>query len=325
MKIERRSFISLASAAAIAPVLPRAAKAQAYPARPVRVMVGFSAGGATDIVARLIGKYLSDRLGQPFVVENRVGAGGNIATEFVTRAPPDGHTLLVAGLNDAVNVSLYEKLNFNFIRDISPIVNVISQPLVLVVHPSIPAKSVPEFIAYAKSNPGKIGMASPGNGTPPHLAGELFKMKTGIDMLHVPYRGGAPAVTDLLAGRVQAIFISELLSLQHIKAGTLQPIAVTSMVRSASLPDIPTVAEFIPEFEASFWAGIGAPYGTPSEEVEALNKGINAALNDADVKKRFVDIGGIATGGTPAAFRKFIVSETEKWRAVIEFAKIKKI
>jgi tripartite-type tricarboxylate transporter receptor subunit TctC len=323
MTIQRRRFLSMATAAAVMPALPQFARAQAYPARPVRLIVGFAAGGATDIAARLIGKYLSDRLGQPFVIENRVGAGGNIATEAVTRAAPDGYTLLMAGLNDAVNATLYEKLSFNFIRDIAPVATVIQQPLVMVVHPSVPAKTVPEFIAYAKQNSGKINMASPGTGTPPHLAGELFKMKTGIDMLHVPYRGGAPAVTDLLAGRVQVIFISELLSLPHIKAGTLRAIAETSTTRSPALPDIPTVSEFIPGFEASFWTGIGTPHNTPTEAVEILNKEINAALKDADMKKRFAEIGGIGMGGTPAQFKQFLVDETEKWRAVIKFAKIK--
>ena len=305
------------------PALPQFARAQAFPTRPVRLVVGFAAGGATDIAARLIGKYLSDRLGQPFVIENRVGAGGNIATETVTRAAPDGYTLLMAGLNDAVNASLYEKLSFNFIRDIAPVATVIQQPLVMVVHPSVPAKTVPEFIAYAKQNPNKITMASPGTGTPPHLAGELFKMKTGIDMLHVPYRGGTPAATDLIAGRVQFIFISELLSLPHIKAGTLRALAETSTVRSTALPDTPTVSEFLPGYEASFWTGIGAPHNTPAEAVEILNKKINAALKDGDMKKQFADIGGIGKGGTPAEFTQFLVDETEKWRTVIKFAKIK--
>lgn len=323
MTIQRRRFLSVATAAAFMPTLPQFARAQTYPRQPVRVVVGFAAGGATDIVARLIGRYLSDRLGQPFVIENRVGAGGNIATEAVTRAAPDGYTLLMAGLNDAVNASLYEKLSFNFISDIAPVATVIQQPLVMVVHPSVPAKTVPEFIAYAKQNPGKINMASPGTGTPPHLAGELFKMKTGIDMLHVPYRGGAPAVTDLLAGRAQVIFISELLSLPHIKAGTLRALAETSTARSAALPDIPTVGEFLPGYEASFWTGIGAPHNTPVEAVEILNKNINAALKDADMKNRFADIGGIGMGGTTADFKQFLISETEKWREVIKFAKIK--
>ena len=323
MIIQRRQFLSLATATAITPVFSQLAKAQSYPTRPVHLIVGFSAGGATDVAARLIGKYLEDRLGQPFVVENRVGAGGNVATEAVIRATPDGYTLLMTGLNDAVNASLYEQLNFNFIRDIMPIVDLISQPLVMVVHPSVSAKTVPEFIAYAKQNPGTINMASPGNGTPPHLAGELFKMKAGIDLLHIPYRGGAPAVTDLLAGRVQVIFISELLSLQHIQAGTLRALAVTSASRSTALPDIPTVSEFIPGYEASFWAGIGAPRNTPAEAVDIINKGANAALNDSDIKARFADIGGIGTGGAPADFEQFIASETDKWREVIKFANIK--
>ena len=322
MTIKRRDFLSLAAAVAVTPILPRYASAQAYPARPVRLVVGFAAGGATDIAARLIGKYLSDRLGQPFIVENRVGAGGNIATEAVTRAVPDGYTLLMAGLNDAVNASLYEKLNFDFIHDIAPVATLVRQPLVMVVHPSVPAKTVAEFIAYAKQNPGKINMASPGNGTPPHLAGELFKMKTGVDMLHVPYRGGAPAVTDLLAGRVQVIFISELLSLPHITAGTLRALATTSTARSAALPGVPTLADSIPDFEASFWVGIGAPRETSTDAIGIINKSVNAALNEPDIKARFADIGGIGMGGTPAEFKQFLADETEKWRAVIKFAKI---
>lgn len=323
MTIQRRQFLRLASAVALAPALPNFAMAQAYPTQPVRLVVGFAAGGATDLAARLIGQHLSERLGQPFIVENRVGAGGNIATEAVIRAAPDGYTLLMAGLNDAVNASLYETLSFNFIRDITPIATVIQQPLVMVVHPSVPAKNVPEFIDYAKQNPGKINMASPGTGTPPHLAGELFKMKTGVDMFHVPYRGGAPAVTDLIAGRVQVIFISELLSLPHIKAGTLRALAETSTVRSTTLPDIPTVSEFLPGYEASFWTGIGTPQNTPNEVVEVLNKSINAALKDTDMQKRFAAIGGIGMGGTSAEFKQLLVDETEKWRAVIKFAKIK--
>lgn len=325
MPTDRRHFMSLATAAAITPFLSRVAYAEAYPGRPVHLIVGFSAGGATDIAARLIGKSLADRLAQPFVIENRVGAGGNIATEAVTRAAPDGYTLLMAGLNDAVNASLYGKLNFNFIRDITPVVNLISQPLVMVVHPSVPARTVPEFIAHAKQNPGKLNMGSPGTGTPPHLAGELFKMKTGIDFLHVPYRGGAPAMTDLLAGRVQFMFISELLSLQHIKAGALRALAVTSPTRSTNLPDTPTVSEFIPGYEASFWAGIGAPQNTPDEIVKIINKNVNVALNDPEMKTRFAEIGGVGTGGSPADFQRFIASETDKWREVIKFAKIKQL
>ena len=304
------------------PAFPQFGRAQAYPSRPIRLVVGFAAGGATDIAARLVGKYLSERLGQPVVVENRVGAGGNIATETVTRAEPDGYTLLMAGLNDAVNASLYEKLTFNFIRDIAPVAALIRQPLVMVVHPSVPVTTVPEFIAYAKQNPGKINMASPGNGTPPHLAGELFKMKAGVDMLHVPYRGGAPAVTDLIGGRVQVIFISELLSLPHIKAGTLRALAATSTARSIALPDIPTVSEYLPGYEASFWAGIGAPRNTPAAIVDIINKEVSAALKDPDMKNRFAEMGGVGMGGTPANFQALLVDETEKWREVIKFAKI---
>jgi tripartite-type tricarboxylate transporter receptor subunit TctC len=323
MKMRRRQFISLATAAAVMPTLPHFARAQFYPTQPVRLVVGFAAGGATDIAARVIGKYLSDSLGQPFVVENRTGAGGNIATEAVARAAPDGRTFLMAGLNDAVNASLYEKLSFDFIRDITPVAAVIRQPLVMVVHPSVPAMTVPEFIAYAKQNPGKINMASPGDGTPPHLAGELFKMKAGVDMLHVPYRGGAPAVADLIAGRVQVILISEILSLPHIKTGALRALAQTSTVRSIALPNISTVSEYLPGYDASFWAGIGAPRNTPTEVVEIINNKVNDAINDPDMRIRFAEIGGIAMGGTPADFKQFLVSETEKWRAVIKFAKIR--
>lgn len=325
MTIQRRRFISLSAATAVTPLLTRFARSETYPSRQVRIVVGFAAGGATDVIARIAGNYLSDHLGQPFVVENRTGAGGNIATESVVRAAPDGYTLLMAGLNDAVNASLYANLKFNFIRDISLITNLISQPLVMAVHPSVPARTVPEFIAYAKQNPGKIDMASAGIGTQPHLAGELFKMKTGVDLLHVPYRGGAPAVTDLIAGRVQVIFISELLSLQHIKAGALRALAVTSTTRSAAQPDVPALAEFIPGYEASFWAGLGTPRGTPADIVDLIGKTANAALGDADVKRRFAEIGGVATGGSPADFRTFFAGEADKWREVIEFAKIKKL
>lgn len=319
----RRRFLSLAATVAALPALSQLAKAQSYPTRPVRLIVGFAAGGATDIAARLIAQWLSDHLGQRFVVENRVGAGGNIATEAVTRAAADGYTLLMTGLWDAVNVSLYKKLNFNFIRDITPVAFVIEQSLVMVVHPSVPANSVPEFIAYAKANPGKINMGSPGIGTPPHLAGELFKKMAGINMVHVPYRGGAPAMTDLLAGRVQVMFISELLSLPHIKAGKLRALAETAATRSGALPEIPTVSEFLPGYEASFWTGIAAPKNTPSNVIEIVNAQVNAALNDPGMKRRFAEIGGAGVAGSPADFGKRIVAETEKWRAVIKFANVK--
>jgi tripartite-type tricarboxylate transporter receptor subunit TctC len=323
MKFTRRRILSLAAGVAPLLSLPRLVAAKdSYPARPVQLVVGFAAGGATDIAARLIGRRLSERLGQPFLVENRVGAGGNIATETVTRAAPDGYTLLMAGLNDAANATLYENLNFNFIRDITPVASVVQQPLVMVVHPSVPANTVPEFIAYAKANPGKINMASPGNGTPPHLAGELFKKMTGVDMLHVPYRGGAPAMTDMLAGRVQIIFISELLCLPHVKTGALRALAETAATRLPALPDVPTVSEFLPGYEASFWVGIGAPRNTPAEVIDIINKEVNIALADPGMKKGFADIGGIGLPGAPADFKKLMVDETDKWRDVIKFAKI---
>jgi len=323
MKLLRRKFLSLAAAAAALPAVSQIARAQIYPSRPVRLIVGFAAGGATDIAARLIGRWLSERLGQPFIIENRIGAGGNIATEAVARATPDGNTLLLAGLHDAVNATLYEKLNFNFIRDIAPVATLIRQPLVMVVHPSVPAKTVAEFTAYAKANPGKISVASAGNGTPPHLAGELFKMMAGVDMLHVPYRGGAPAMTDLIGGRVELLFISELLCIEHIKAGKLRALAVTATTRSDALPDIPMVNEFLPGYEASFWAGIAAPQNTPAEVIDKINKEVNAALNDSEIKVRFAEMGGVGLAGSPADFRKLLVEETEKWRAVIKFAGIK--
>lgn len=325
MNIQRRRFISLSAATALTPLLSRLAQAETYPSRPVRLVVGFAAGGATDVIARIAGNYLSDHLRQPFVVENRTGAGGSIATDAVVRSPADGYTLLLAGLNDAVNASLYANLKYDFMRDIALITNLISQPLAMVVHPSVPAKTVSEFIAYTKKHPGQVNMASAGVGTQPHLAGELFKMKTGANLVHVPYRGGAPAINDLLAGRVQVIFISELLSLQHVKTGALRALAVTSTKRSAAQPDVPALNEFIPGYEASFWAGLGTPRETPADVVGIIGKAANAALADAGVKKRFAEIGGTALGGGPADFKAFFAGEAEKWREVIEFAKIKKL
>lgn len=271
----------------------------------------------------LIGQWLSDRLGKPFVVEDRTGAGGNIATETVARSAADGYTLLVAGQQDAVNASLYTKLNFDFIRDFAPIVTLVSQPLVLVVNPSVPANTLPEFIVYAKANPGKINVASAGNGTPPHLAAERFKMMAAVDITHIPYRGGAPAITDLLGGRVEALFISELLSIEHIKTGKLRPLGVTSAVRLESLPAVPTVAEFLAGYETSFWAGIVAPRNTPADIINILNREINAALSDPKIKMRFAKIGGLVLGGSPTDFQKLLADETEKWRKVITFAGIK--
>ena len=277
MKLPRRQFLHLAAGAAALPAVSRIAWAQAYPTRPVRIIVGFAAGGAADIIARLIGQWLSERLGQPFVIENRPGAGSNIATEAVVRAPPDGYTLLLVGTANAINATLYDKLNFNFIRDIAPVAGIIRVPNVMVVNPSVPAKTVPEFIAYAKANPGKINMASGGIGTAAHVSGELFKMMAGVDMVHVPYRGAAPALTDLLGGQVQVMFASMPSSIEHIRAGKLRALAVTTATRSEALPDIPTVGEFVPGYEASAWYGVGAPKDTPAEIVDKLNKEINAA------------------------------------------------
>jgi tripartite-type tricarboxylate transporter receptor subunit TctC len=286
----------------------------------VRIVVGFAPAGASDIAARLMGQWLSERLGQQFTVENRAGAGGNIATETVARAPADGYTVLLAGSNDAINATLYEKLNFNFIRDIAPVSGIVRVPNVMVTNLSVPAKTVPEFIAYAKANPGKINMASAGTGSTPHVAGELFKMMTGLDMLHVPYRGGAPAMTDLISGQVQVMFEPVAGPLEHIRAGRLRALAVTTTTRSAALPDLPTVGEFVPGYEASSWYGIGAPKGTPAEIVDALNRAVNAGLADPKLKARFADLGAAVLAGTPADFGRLIAEETEKWGKVVKFS-----
>ena len=323
MTLPRRQFLHLAAGAAALPAVSRFAWAQTYPSRPVRMIVGFAAGGATDILARLIGQWLSERLGQPFVIENRPGAGSNIATEAVVRAPPDGYTLLLVGSPNAINATLYDKLNFNFIRDIAPVASIIRGALVMVVHPSVPAKTVPEFIAYAKANPGKINMASGGIGGITHIAGELFKMMAGVDMVHVPYRGVAPALTDLLGGQVQVIFANLAPSIEYIRAGKLRALAVTTATRSEALPDIPTVGEFVPGYEASSWFGVGAPKNTPAEIVDKLNKEINAGLADPKIKARLADLGGTVLGGSPADFGKLIAEETEKWGKVIRAANIK--
>ena len=323
MKLPRRQFLHLAAGATALPLIPQVARGQAYPTRPVRIIVGFPAGGPVDMVARLIGQWLSDRLGQQFVVENRPGAGGNIATEVAIRAPADGYTLLSVVSSHAINATLYDKLNFNFVRDIAPIAITIHEPLVIEVHPSFPAKTVPEFIAYAKANPGKINMASAGNGTATHVAGELFKMMTGINMIHVPYRGGAPALTDLLGGQVQVFFAPISASIEYIKAAKLHALAVTTAARSTVLPDIPTVAEFVPGYEASFWSGVGAPKNTPAEIVDKLNTEINAALADPKMKTRLAEWGATALPGSPADFGKLIAEETEKWGKVVKFTGIK--
>ena len=303
--------------------MSRIAWAQSYPTRPVRIIVGFTAGGVNDTLARLIGQWLSERLGQPFIIENRPGAGGNVGTEAVVRSPADGYTLLLVQTPNAINATLYDKLNYNFIRDIAPVSSISLEPEVVVVNPSVPAKTVPEFIAYAKANPSQLNFASAGNGVAGHLAGELFKMMTGISMVHVPYRGGAPAVTDLLGGQVQVMFLVISASIEHIKAGKLRPLAVTSAARSEALPDVPTVGEFVPGYESSVWFGVGAPKNTPAEIVDKLNKEINTGLADPAIKARLDRLGITVFAGSPAGFGKFIAEETEKWGKVIRTANIK--
>jgi tripartite-type tricarboxylate transporter receptor subunit TctC len=323
MKLPRRQFLHLAAGAASVPAVSRVAWAQAYPSRPVRLIAPFAPGGSSDIIARLMGQWLSERLGQPFVIENRLGGGGNIGAEAVVRASPDGYTLLMAGGNNAINATLYDKLNFNFIRDIAPVAGIERHPYVMVVNPSVPAKTVPEFIAYAKANPGKISMASAGSGTPSHVSGELFKMMAGVDMVHVPYRSGGPALTDLLGGQVQIMFPTTVSSIDYIKTGRLRALAVTTATRSDALPDIPTVGEFVAGYEASAWLGIGAPKATPVEIVDKLNKEINAALADPKMKAKLADLGGTPLLGSPADFEKLIAEETEKWGKVVKFVGIK--
>jgi tripartite-type tricarboxylate transporter receptor subunit TctC len=319
----RRQFLHLAAGAAALPILPHIAKAQTYPSRPVRIVVAFAAGGTTDIVARVIGQWLSERLGQQFIVENRPGGSGNIGTEAVVRAPADGYTLLLAPPATATNTTLFDHLNFNFIRDTAPIAGIIRVPGVMEVNPSVPVRSVPEFITYAKSNPGKINMASAGSGTPQHVSGELFKLMTGVEMIHVPYRGNAPALTDLLGGQVQVMFDTMPNSIEYIKARKLRPLAVTTTMRWGGLPELPTVNDFVPGYEASGWYGLVAPKNTPSEIIDKLNKEVNAALNDARMKARLADMGGTMLGGSPADFGKLIADETEKWGKVIRTAGIK--
>ena len=322
MKLPRRQFLHLAAGAAALPAVSRFARAQAYPTKPVRMVVGNAAGGAPDIFARLIGQWLSDRLGQPFLVENRPGAATNIATEAVVRALPDGYTLLLITTTGAINATVFDKLNFNFIRDIAPVASVVRLPLIMLVHPSVPVKTVPEFIAYAKANPGKISMASTGIGSPTHMSGELFKMMAGVDMVHVPYRGGTAVLTDLIGGQVQVLFIGTE-TIGHIKSGKLRALAVTTATRLDLLPDIPTVAEYLPGYEVSAWFGIGAPRNTPTDIIEKLNKEINAALADPNIKARLADLGGTALAGSAADFAKLIAEETEKWAKVIRAANIK--
>ena len=323
MKLPRRKFLHLAAGAAALPAISRVAWAQTYPTRPVHIIVGFPAGGPTDIMARLIGQRLTERLGQQFVIENRPGASGNIATEAVANAPSDGYTLLLVQPANVINTTLYDKLKLNFIRDIAPIASISRIPLVMEVNPSVPAKTVPEFIAYAKANPGKVNMASGGNGAPSHVAGELFKMMAGVDMVHVPYRGNEPALVDLLGGQVQVMFTPIPASIEYIKTGKLRALAVTSAVRSEVLPDIPTVGDFLPGYEASSWEGVGAPKNTPAAIIDGLNKEINVALADPKMRARFADLGGTVFAGSPADFGKFVTEETKKWAEVIRAANIK--
>jgi tripartite-type tricarboxylate transporter receptor subunit TctC len=323
MKLPRRNFLHLVAGAAALPAVPRIARAQAYPTRPVRIIVGFPPGGGSDILARLMGQWLSERLNQAFIVENRPGAGGNIGTEAVVRAPADGYTLLLDGGWNAVNATLYDKLSFNFIRDIAPVAGIMRTSNVVVVHPSFPAKTIPEFIAHARTNPGRISMASPGIGTVAHMSGELFKMMTGVNMVHVPYRGDAPALTDLISGQVQVMFSNTVSSIEHIRAGRLRALAVTTATRSDALPDVPTVGEFVQGYEASVWWGFGAPKNAPKEIIDKLNQQINAGLADLKIKTRLAELGGTALAGPPADIGRLIADETEKWGKVVKFAGLK--
>ncbi len=323
MKPARRRFLQLAAGAAALPAASRRGWSQGYPVRPVRLIVGFTPGGPTDISARLIGQWLSERLGQPFVIENRPGAGSNIAIDAVVNSAPDGYTLLLVSTSATIGATFYQNLNFNFIRDIAPVAGIVRVPLVMVVHPSVPAQTAPEFIAHAKANPGKINMASVGNGTTPHMAGELFKMMAGIDMLHVPYRGASPALTDLIGGRAQVMFEGMLSLVEHLRAGGLRPLAVTPATRSELLPDLPTVGEFLPGYEASVWFGIGAPKSTPAEIVDKLNAEINAGLADPRLKARLADLGGTALVVSPAEFGTLFAEDTEKWGKVVRAAGIR--
>jgi tripartite-type tricarboxylate transporter receptor subunit TctC len=320
MKLPRRQFLQLAASVAALPALSQIARAQTYPSRPAHIIVGFSAGSTGDVLGRLMGEWLSERLGQQFVIDNRPGAGTNIATEVVVRARPDGYTLLLVATVNAINATLFEKLNFNFIRDIAPVAGITRVPNVMVVHPSVPAKTVPEFIVYAKANPGKLNMASAGNGSSSHMSGELFKMMAGIDMQHVPYRGGPPAMTDLIGGQVQVMFATTPASIEYIRTSKLRALAMTTAVRWGELPDVPTVAEFIPGYETSSWTGIGAPRNTSPEIVDKLNREINAALADPKIRTRLADLGGTVLPGSAADFGKLVADETEKWAKVVKFS-----
>jgi tripartite-type tricarboxylate transporter receptor subunit TctC len=320
LKLARRRFLYLAAGAAALPAVSLIATAQTYPTRPVRFIIGYPAGGSADLTARLLGQWLSERLGQPFVIESRPGAGTNIATEAVVNAPPDGYTLLLVAPANAINATLYEKLNHNFMRDIAPVAGLIRFPNVIVVNPSVPAKTVPELIAYARANPGKLNMASSGNGSTIHVSGELFKMMTGVNMVHVPYRGGAPALTDMISGQVQVMFDNVPTSIEFIRAGKLRALAVTTATRSEVLPDLPTVADFVPGYEASAWYGVGVPKGTPDDVIDKLNKEINAILADPKAKARLADLGASLLAGSPADFGKLVADETEKWGKVVKFS-----
>jgi tripartite-type tricarboxylate transporter receptor subunit TctC len=320
VKLPRRNFLHLAAGAAALPVVSRIAWAQTYPTRPVRIVVPFAPGGVNDITARLIGQWLSERLGQQFIIENRPGGGGNIGIEAVVRSPADGYTLLVVGTTAAINATLFEKLSYNFIRDIAPVASIVRVPHVMQVNPSLPVATVPEFIAHAKANPGKISMGSGGNGSPAHVTGELFKMMTGVNLTHVPYRGAGPAITDLLGGQIQVTFTDMAASIEYIRAGRLRALAVTTAMRSEALPDIPTVGDFVSGFEASQWVGLCAPKNTPPEIIGKLNAEINSGLADPKLKARIADLGGKVLPSSPADFRKIIDDDTEKWGKVVKFS-----
>jgi tripartite-type tricarboxylate transporter receptor subunit TctC len=323
MQTHRRGFLHLAAGVAALPLLSLGAAAQSYPARPVHLIVGFAAGGPNDTTARLIGQWLSERLGQQFIIENRTGAGGNIGTEVVVRAPPDGYTLLLAASSNAVNATLYDKLSYDFIRDIAPVAGLVRVPNVLVVNPSVPAKTVPEFIAYAKAHPGEINMATSGNGSTTHISGELFKAMAGVDLVAVAYRGGGPALVDLLGGQMQVMFEPSISVIELIRAGKLRALAVTSATRSDLMPDVPTVGEFVPGYEASQWYGVGAPKGTPPEVIARLNSEINTALADPKLQARLAEQGSVPTPMTPAQFGNLVADETEKWGKLVRSGHIK--
>jgi tripartite-type tricarboxylate transporter receptor subunit TctC len=323
MRIVRRQFLQLVGASAMGLASQRIAAARAYPAKPVRVIVPFAPAGGADIVARLMGQWLSERLGQSFIIENRPGAGGNIGTEAVAKASPDGYTLLLVGGWNAINATLYDKLSFNFIRDVAPVAAISREAIVMLLHPSLAARTVPEFIAYANANPGKVSMASGGNGSPSHMSGELFKMMARVNTIHVPYRGVGPALTDLLGGQVQAMFTGMSSSIEYIRAGNLRLWAVTTATRAEGMPDIPTVSESVPGYEASAFYGIGVPTSTPAEIIDTLNKEINAGLSDPKLKARFAELGSTVVPGSPAEFGKIVARDTEKWATVIRSGNIK--